>query len=73
MCGLTGFFDQQLSLADAHSTLKSMTDRIIHRGPDCDGYWLDEAMGIALGHRRLSIQDLSPAGHHPWLPQVSVT
>jgi len=65
MCGLTGFFDQQLSLADAHSTLKSMTDRIIHRGPDCDGYWLDEAMGIALGHRRLSIQDLSPAGHQP--------
>jgi asparagine synthase (glutamine-hydrolysing) len=42
-----------------------MTDRIAHRGPDAAGVWLDESAGLALGHRRLSILDLSPAGAQP--------
>jgi asparagine synthase (glutamine-hydrolysing) len=42
-----------------------MTDAIVHRGPDDSGAWVDEAHGVALGHRRLSIVDLSPAGHQP--------
>ena len=42
-----------------------MADALIHRGPDDAGVWVDEAAGIALGHRRLSILDLSPAGHQP--------
>ncbi|GAB4130543.1 MAG: asparagine synthase (glutamine-hydrolyzing) [Rhodothalassiaceae bacterium] len=42
-----------------------MTDAIRHRGPDDAGHWLDADAGIALGHRRLSILDLSPAGHQP--------
>ncbi|MCT7343107.1 hypothetical protein N5K55_28180 [Pseudomonas aeruginosa] len=42
-----------------------MTDKIIHRGPDDKGYWLDHSIGLALGHRRLAIQDLSTAGHQP--------
>jgi glycosyltransferase involved in cell wall biosynthesis len=42
-----------------------MADRLYHRGPDDGGAWVDEAAGIALGHRRLSILDLSPAGHQP--------
>jgi asparagine synthase (glutamine-hydrolysing) len=42
-----------------------MTDCIAHRGPDDAGVWVDEAYGVALGHRRLSIIDLSPAGHQP--------
>ena len=42
-----------------------MTDAISHRGPDDAGQWLDPEAGIALGHRRLSILDLSPAGHQP--------
>jgi asparagine synthase (glutamine-hydrolysing) len=44
-----------------------MNDRISHRGPDSDGYWHDANTGMALGHRRLAIVDLSPAGHQPML------
>jgi len=40
-------------------------DRIVHRGPDDSGEWLDDRDGVALGFRRLSIVDLSPAGHQP--------
>lgn len=42
-----------------------MTDAITHRGPDDGGAWVDAETGIALGHRRLSILDLSPLGHQP--------
>lgn len=42
-----------------------MTDAIAHRGPDADGYWQDAAAGVALGHRRLSILDVSPTGAQP--------
>jgi len=44
-----------------------MTDRIAHRGPDDTGEWFDDRDGLALGFRRLSIVDLSPAGHQPML------
>ena len=42
-----------------------MGKAIVHRGPDDSGMWLDEDAGIGLAHRRLSILDLSPAGHQP--------
>lgn len=42
-----------------------MTDAITHRGPDSEGHWAEEGAGLVLGHRRLSILDLSPAGHQP--------
>jgi asparagine synthase (glutamine-hydrolysing) len=42
-----------------------MIRSLVHRGPDDSGTWIDEAAGIALGHRRLSVLDLSPAGHQP--------
>jgi asparagine synthase (glutamine-hydrolysing) len=42
-----------------------MTDAIVHRGPDAEGLWQDESSGVALGHRRLSIVDLSPTGAQP--------
>jgi asparagine synthase (glutamine-hydrolysing) len=42
-----------------------MTERLVHRGPDDTGYWLDSTEGLALGHSRLAILDLSSAGHQP--------
>jgi asparagine synthase (glutamine-hydrolysing) len=44
-----------------------MCDTLTHRGPDSSGVWIDEAAGIALGHRRLSILDLSEFGHQPMI------
>ena len=45
--------------------LKLMTDAIAHRGPDGEGHWIEGSVG--LGHRRLAIIDLSPAGRQPML------
>ena len=42
-----------------------MTQAMVHRGPDDAGIWVDAAEGVAMGHRRLAILDLSPAGHQP--------
>lgn len=63
MCGIAGYW-QQDGLLDK-SVITKMSDRMAHRGPDDAGVWLDEKAGLALGHRRLSILDLSPAGHQP--------
>jgi len=63
MCGLAGFLSR--TFADAEFQVTAMTDAILHRGPDSSGAWVDADAGIALGHRRLSIVDLSPAGHQP--------
>jgi asparagine synthase (glutamine-hydrolysing) len=47
--------------------VRAMTDAMVHRGPDSGGCWHDNESGMALGHRRLSIVDLSDAGHQPML------
>ncbi len=67
MCGLTGFVEYGRALrADAYApTCGAMADALAHRGPDDQGVWVDAASGVALGHRRLSILDLSPLGHQP--------
>ncbi len=68
MCGLTGFWQAKNFSKDTASTVaKKMADRIVHRGPDDAGVWVDEDSGITLAHRRLAIVDLSPAGHQPML------
>lgn len=63
MCGLVGFMS--LGGAKYETAIKAMADRITSRGPDDSGYWSDSNQVIFLGHRRLSILDLSPAGHQP--------
>jgi asparagine synthase (glutamine-hydrolysing) len=66
MCGIAGFITPGLTNAmTLMRHVSGMTNAIIHRGPDDEGAWVDESAGLALGHRRLSIQDLSPAGHQP--------
>lgn len=64
MCGLTGGWSHQ-RFNELQDALPHMTASLVHRGPDDDGHWFDAHAGIALGHRRLSIVDLSPAGHQP--------
>src|SRR5262249_37305341 len=46
-------------------TVAKMCETVRHRGPDDNGVWIDANVGLALGHRRLSILDLSSAGHQP--------
>jgi asparagine synthase (glutamine-hydrolysing) len=67
MCGVVGFldFDHRFSAAEQVATCRRMTDTLAHRGPDDHGTWCDAAAGVALGHRRLSILDLSASGHQP--------
>ncbi len=65
MCGISGFFRGHSTGRSLFNVIARMNDSILHRGPDDSGAWLDEALGLALGHRRLSILDLSPAGHQP--------
>src|SRR5262245_30452973 len=66
MCGIAGFFvPDGLNEDSACQTLAAMTGAIAHRGPDDSGEWVDPALGVAFGHRRLSIVDLSPHGHQP--------
>jgi asparagine synthase (glutamine-hydrolysing) len=64
MCGFTGFFSDNAG-SFGLETLERMAEAIAHRGPDDQGLWLDAEAGIALGHRRLAIVDLSQAGHQP--------
>ena len=67
MCGITGFALSNPSWpADRlTATVLAQARAVAHRGPDDEGSWVDPACGVAVGHRRLSIVDLSPAGHQP--------
>ncbi|MEQ1804161.1 MAG: asparagine synthase (glutamine-hydrolyzing) [Burkholderiaceae bacterium] len=66
MCGLTGFWQRSaLTSEDSCDMVTRMAAQIAHRGPDDVGAWVDADAGIALGFRRLSIVDLSAAGHQP--------
>lgn len=67
MCGLVGFIDysKHQSQEEMERTVLEMASVIAYRGPDDCGAWCDPQAGVALGHRRLSIIDLSPMGHQP--------
>ncbi|MBI4694012.1 MAG: asparagine synthase (glutamine-hydrolyzing) [Gammaproteobacteria bacterium] len=65
MCGLTGFLNFKGEAAALAARAGAMTEKLHHRGPDAGAVWCDAEAGIALGHRRLSILDLSPLGAQP--------
>lgn len=67
MCGIAGIyrFGTGVNALKLQSTIDTMTDTLEHRGPDSRGTWIDAEAGVGLGHRRLAIRDLSPAGHQP--------
>jgi asparagine synthase (glutamine-hydrolysing) len=62
VCGIAGLMRRG---ATDLSVVGRMTDVIAHRGPDDEGAWTDAEAGVALGHRRLAILELSPLGHQP--------
>jgi asparagine synthase (glutamine-hydrolysing) len=66
MCGIIGFIKRSGSAAEVlNLSVQAMAAQLTHRGPDDSGSWADPKAGVALGHRRLSIIDLSAAGHQP--------
>jgi len=66
MCGIVGFLSNSSKpLMVLENIVAGMSKEISYRGPDDAGTWVDENNGIALGHQRLSILDLSSAGHQP--------
>lgn len=64
MCGIAGIVNFDRAPVSPVK-LRNMTDVIAHRGPDGEGHWMED--GVGLGHRRLAILDLSPAGHQPMI------
>lgn len=67
MCGIAGFLNtaRTQGTEELHAIAARMSGTLRHRGPDDFGVWTDAERGVALGHCRLSIIDLSPAGHQP--------
>jgi asparagine synthase (glutamine-hydrolysing) len=68
MCGIAGFFRPGgLAASVSESIVEGLSETLLHRGPDDAGTWVDGDAGIALGHRRLAVLDLSAAGHQPMI------
>lgn len=69
MCGITGFWDitARRSTEAIATIIQQMSATLHHRGPDDGGIWIDPSSGVAVGHRRLAILDLSPEGHQPMM------
>jgi asparagine synthase (glutamine-hydrolysing) len=69
MCGIAGLLDPGWSGTDEELArlAAAMAETLAHRGPDDEGTWCDARAGIGLGHRRLAVIDLSPAGHQPFV------
>lgn len=65
MCGIAGLISDQLRADDLRARARVMSATVCHRGPDDEGVWVDETNGVAFGHRRLAVIDLSEHGHQP--------
>jgi asparagine synthase (glutamine-hydrolysing) len=61
MCGIAGFVGP-----GGRQDLKAMTDALVHRGPDGEGYYIDAESGVHLGHRRLAIVDIGGGAQPMW-------
>ena len=64
MCGIVGFRTNR-DFSRLRDALPEATSRLVHRGPDDTGLFFDQESGVGLGHRRLSVIDLSEAGRQP--------
>lgn len=64
MCGISVIINKN-GLSVPEADIRSMTNMVIHRGPDDEGYYFGK--GFAFGHRRLSIIDLTQGGHQPMI------
>lgn len=62
MCGIVGLCNYT---QDVKKNIEKMKQRMVHRGPDSDGTYIDEKNGLAFGHRRLAIVDITPTGAQP--------
>ncbi|MFZ0738887.1 MAG: asparagine synthase (glutamine-hydrolyzing) [Candidatus Acidiferrales bacterium] len=73
MCGIAGFVDigRETSSEELRRIGTAMVRTLHHRGPDDEGVWVEPSAGVALAHRRLSILDLSAAGHQPMAARCS--
>ncbi|MBI5305968.1 asparagine synthase (glutamine-hydrolyzing) [Candidatus Wolfebacteria bacterium] len=67
MCGIAGIYYKNGKIAGLKEAVQKMNESQFHRGPDDEGIFIDEQNGIVLGHRRLSILDLSAAGQQPMI------
>jgi len=66
VCGIAGFFGENKNCRiNRQNTIVDMISAIKHRGPDDEGFWHEAEFNVCLGHRRLSIVDLSSQGHQP--------
>lgn len=65
MCGIIGVIAPHVQGHELPTRLQSMAQALQHRGPDDFGFWHNPVQGVGLSHRRLSVVDLSPAGHQP--------
>jgi len=67
MCGITGYWDFKAAqnVETMRGIITAMTNTMYRRGPDSGGAWINPKAGLALGHRRLAIRDLSGTGHQP--------
>ena len=69
MCGIAGLLRPDVGREELARSCGVLTDSMAHRGPDGRGVWVDESGVLALGHRRLAIQDISEAGAQPMLSE----
>ena len=65
MCGIAGLVGAPGSFSDLAAVVTRMTDTLTHRGPDGAGVWLGDRAEVALGHRRLSVIDVTEGGSQP--------